>query len=138
GLFAGLGFQTGEQSEFDGHDEVLQKSVCVFWRLPCGRRRNGLYRRHAFRHSGTIDSFDTNHATMKIAVMALPGVFDTGLATILDALSTANELAPLQALASPPFEVCVVSPGKRVLSGQGLRVPVLAVQDCPAPDWVIV
>src|SRR3982074_3160152 len=32
---------------------------------------------------------------MKIVVLVLEGVFDTGLSTVLDALTTANELADL-------------------------------------------
>ncbi|MGH6755388.1 MAG: DJ-1/PfpI family protein, partial [Bradyrhizobium sp.] len=70
---------------------------------------------------------------MKIAVLVLDHVFDTGLATVLDALSTANELA-----GETRFEVSVVGVRARVSSGQGLTVPVVPFTDCPHPDWVIV
>ena len=33
---------------------------------------------------------------MKIAILAVDGVFDTGLAAVHDALQTANELAAMQ------------------------------------------
>jgi transcriptional regulator GlxA family with amidase domain len=75
---------------------------------------------------------------MKVAVLALQGVFDTGLATMLDALATANELAPLLALPGSPFEVVVVSTRRRVSSSLGLHVPVLPLEACPRPDWVLV
>lgn len=74
---------------------------------------------------------------MKVAVVALQGVFDTGLATMLDALGTANELAPLLALPAP-FEVVVVGANRRVSSAQGMRVPVQPFAACPRPDWVLV
>ena len=37
---------------------------------------------------------------MKIVVLALDGVFDTGLTAVLDTLVTANELAELQQMPS--------------------------------------
>jgi hypothetical protein len=40
---------------------------------------------------------------VNITVLALEGVFDTGLATVLDALTTANELAKLHACPGPQF-----------------------------------
>jgi hypothetical protein len=36
---------------------------------------------------------------MKIHVLVLDGVFDTGLATVLDAFATANELAEMSGMA---------------------------------------
>jgi hypothetical protein len=36
---------------------------------------------------------------MDIAVLALDGAFDTGLAAVMDAFTTANELAQVQGLA---------------------------------------
>ena len=46
---------------------------------------------------------------MRVQVLALSSVFDTGLATVLDAFGTANELAPMLGLPSPRFEVEIVS-----------------------------
>ncbi|HME40402.1 MAG TPA: helix-turn-helix domain-containing protein [Steroidobacteraceae bacterium] len=75
---------------------------------------------------------------MNIAVLALEGVFDTGLATVLDALSTANELGRLFACPGPHFNVQIVGVRRRVRSAQRLGVPVLPVGSCPRPDCVIV
>ena len=75
---------------------------------------------------------------MKILVLALDGVFDTGLATVLDALTTANELAAAQQLAIAPFDVRVVGLRRQVSTAQGLRVPVHALDPRERPDWVVV
>jgi hypothetical protein len=68
---------------------------------------------------------------MKIAVLALDGAFDTGLSTVLDAFTTANELAAWHGLDAPPFETQVVGTRARVASAQGLRIPVQALASCP-------
>ena len=70
--------------------------------------------------------------------MALNDVFDTGLATILDAFGTANELASMSGLDSLHFEVTVVGTRRKVITSQGLRVPVVPVTVHPAPELVIV
>jgi transcriptional regulator GlxA family with amidase domain len=75
---------------------------------------------------------------MKIYVLALDGAFDTGLATVLDALQTANELAEMSGLASPRFDVTVVGVRKAVKTSQGLTVPVAAPPMRIIPDWVVV
>ncbi|MGD9903354.1 MAG: GlxA family transcriptional regulator [Vicinamibacterales bacterium] len=61
---------------------------------------------------------------MKIGVLALDDVFDLGLAAVLDALRTANELIPASGLSITPFDVRVVGVRARVRTSQGLRVPV--------------
>lgn len=74
---------------------------------------------------------------MNIYVLALDSVFDTGLATVLDALTTANELAAMTGMDSISFKVSVVGVRKRVKTSQGLQVPL--VDDTGiAPDWVVV
>jgi transcriptional regulator GlxA family with amidase domain len=75
---------------------------------------------------------------MKVAVLALEGVFDTGLAIVLDALTTANELAASQPGASPPFDISVAGLRPNVRSAQQLGVPVRPASACPRPDLVIV
>src|SRR5690349_13072195 len=74
---------------------------------------------------------------MRISVLALDGVFDTGLATVIDAFQTANELAQLSGVSSSRFDVTLVGVRKTVKTAQGLTVPV-----CPvprrAPDCVVV
>src|ERR1700676_3601518 len=75
---------------------------------------------------------------MKIYVLALDGVFDTGLATVLDAFQTANELAEMSGLASPRFDVTIVGMRRAVKTSQGLIVPVTAAPLRIVPDCVVV
>jgi len=74
---------------------------------------------------------------MRVAVLALESVFDTGLATVLDAFQTANELAGLSGIASSRFDVTIVGVRRRVRTSLGLTVP---VRPAPgrAPDCVVV
>ena len=71
-------------------------------------------------------------------MLALDGVFDTGLATVLDAFETANELAEMSGLASPHFDVAIVGVRKAVKTSQGLSVPVATAPMRIIPDWVVV
>jgi len=73
---------------------------------------------------------------MKVHVLALNGVFDTGLATVLDAFQTANELAALSNLPSR-FEVTIVGVRRSVRSAQGLTVPVHPIGS-GVPECVVV
>lgn len=75
---------------------------------------------------------------MRVAVLALNGVFDTGLAILRDAFATANELAPLAGLPAPRFEVSIVGVRRTVRTALGLRVPVVPVARRGAPDWAVV
>jgi transcriptional regulator GlxA family with amidase domain len=75
---------------------------------------------------------------MKIDVLSLNGVFDTGLAAVLDAFATANELVAAQGLTSTTFEVTVVGLRRQVRSNQGFTVPVAPAKGRAAPDWVVV
>ena len=74
---------------------------------------------------------------MKISVLALESVFDTGLATVLDAFQTANELASLSGLSSSRFDVTIVGVRKTVKTSQGFSVPVRPVGK-RVPDCVVV
>ena len=74
---------------------------------------------------------------MKVNVLALDGVFDLGLAAVLDALQTANELIAVGNLAVPRFEVRIAGVRKSVKTSQGLTVPVHAAP-WRAPDCVVV
>src|SRR5262245_54370986 len=74
---------------------------------------------------------------MRVFVLALDHVFDTGLATVLDAFQTANELAELSGLSASRFDVSVVGVRKHVRTAQGLAVPVRAAGR-RAPDCVVV
>lgn len=75
---------------------------------------------------------------MRIAILALDGLFDTGLAVILDAFSLANKFAAAQMGGTPHFDVTIVSVRKRVRSGQGMQIPVQPITAALKPDWVIV
>jgi transcriptional regulator GlxA family with amidase domain len=73
---------------------------------------------------------------MRVFVLALNDVFDTGLATVLDAFQTANELAVLSNLPSR-FDVAIVSVRRSVKSSLGLTVPVRPVGK-HIPECVVV
>jgi transcriptional regulator GlxA family with amidase domain len=75
---------------------------------------------------------------MKIDVLSVNGVFDTGLAAVLDAFATANELAAAQGLASVSFDVSLVGLRRQVRTAQGFTVPVSAAEGRTLADWVIV
>src|SRR5579863_3919064 len=75
---------------------------------------------------------------MKIHVLALDSVFDTGLSVLLDAFQTANELAELSGMAAPRFDVAVVGVRNSVRTSQGLIVPVVAIPKRTVPDCVLV
>jgi transcriptional regulator GlxA family with amidase domain len=75
---------------------------------------------------------------MRICILALEELFDTGLIVTLDAFKLANNLAALQMGGTPRFEVSVVGVRKKVKSGQGLSIPVKAITPALKPDWVIV
>lgn len=75
---------------------------------------------------------------MKVNVLALDGVFDTGLAAMLDSFGTANELAELFGITSLRFEVSTVGVRAAVRTSQGLKVPVIPVARRAKPDLVMV
>ncbi|OZG72798.1 AraC family transcriptional regulator [Hahella sp. CCB-MM4] len=75
---------------------------------------------------------------MNISILALEGVFDTGLATVLDAFATANELSQMANIQSPGYNISVVGVRPQVHSSLGMTVPVIATTEGPSPDWVII
>jgi transcriptional regulator GlxA family with amidase domain len=75
---------------------------------------------------------------MRIFVLVLDGVFDTGLATVLDALTMAGKLARATGLATPGFDITVTGMRPLVRSALGMQVPVRDIDTAPAPDWVVV
>jgi transcriptional regulator GlxA family with amidase domain len=75
---------------------------------------------------------------MTIYVFALNGVFDTGLATVLDVFGTANELAAMSGLSVSRFEITIVSISENVKTSKGLTVPVSLLPLKRKPDCVIV
>jgi len=75
---------------------------------------------------------------MRIAVLALEGLFDTGLTVTLDAFSTANSLAAKLLGGTPRFDLTIVGVRRKVRSGQGLTIPVNPITPALKPDWVVV
>jgi transcriptional regulator GlxA family with amidase domain len=75
---------------------------------------------------------------MRISVLALDGLFDTGLSVTLDAFLVANSLSARTMGGTPRFDVSVVGVRKRVRSRHGMSVPVQPIAPKPKPDWVIV
>ena len=76
--------------------------------------------------------------TMRIAILALTDLFDTGLIVTLDTFKLANKFSALRMGGTPRFEVSVVGVRRKVKSGQGLSIPVKAITPALKPDWVIV
>src|SRR3954468_12487986 len=74
---------------------------------------------------------------MRVSVLVLDNVFDTGLATVLDAFQTANELADVSGLSSSRFDVTILGVRKNVKTSQGFTVPVRPMAK-RVPDCVVV
>ena len=75
---------------------------------------------------------------MRIAILALDELFDTGLVVTLDALTLANRFAAKQKGGTARFDLSVVGVRRKVRSGQGFSIPVKAIASVQKPDWVIV
>ena len=74
---------------------------------------------------------------MRIHVLALNGVFDTGLSAVLDAFGTANTLAQMSGVSSLRFQLKVVGLHKSITTARGLSLPVMAAARAPTPDAVV-
>ena len=74
---------------------------------------------------------------MRIHVLALNGVFDTGLAAVLDAFGTANALAEMTGISSLRFQTKVVGLSKSIKTARGLSMSVTAAARAPTPDAVV-
>jgi transcriptional regulator GlxA family with amidase domain len=75
---------------------------------------------------------------MRTAILALEGLFDTGLTVMLDALTLANKFSVQQTGGRALFDLSIVGVRRKVRSGQGLPIPVQAITQDLKPDWVIV
>lgn len=75
---------------------------------------------------------------MKMQVVALEGVFDTGLACLLDTFDIANALADTMGMPQACFDVTLVGVRRRVCSGQGWRLPVRPACDAGEADVLLV
>ena len=75
---------------------------------------------------------------MQIAVLVVDGLFDSGLSSVLDVLSTANTLRDQIENAPLPFEVTIVGNGQEIRTGHGLRLKTTAVTKLRAkPDLLV-
>src|SRR5580692_9756199 len=74
---------------------------------------------------------------MRIHILALNGVFDTGLAAVLGAFGTANTLAEMTGISSLRFQMKIVGLHKRITTARGLSMPVVAAARAPTPDAVV-
>ncbi len=75
---------------------------------------------------------------MRIFVLALNEVFDTGLTTLLDTFGTANDLAESAGTPSTRFDVTVVGVRSHVHTSHGLLVPIRLATRLARPDVVLV
>jgi transcriptional regulator GlxA family with amidase domain len=75
---------------------------------------------------------------MKIALLVVDDIFDSGLATVLDVLAAANTLRQDVGIEDSIFEVTTVAVGDSVVTGHGLRLQTtpLAQLECK-PDLLI-
>jgi transcriptional regulator GlxA family with amidase domain len=74
---------------------------------------------------------------MRVSILAIDGVFDTGLAALLDVFRLANNLS-LRERGVAPFDVSLVGVRRKVLSAQGFGIPVQAIaSEGPPPDWAV-
>jgi transcriptional regulator GlxA family with amidase domain len=74
---------------------------------------------------------------MRISVLVLQDVFDSGLSVVLDTLATANDLSA-EAGRPKPFEVSVCGLRRRVTTQHGLSVPVMPQRAAARADVVVV
>jgi len=75
---------------------------------------------------------------MRLAILALDELFDTGLTVMLDAFTLANKFSDRLMGGTPHFDLTIVGVRRKVRSGLGLAIPVRAVTPELKPDWVIV
>ncbi|KAA0700307.1 helix-turn-helix domain-containing protein [Neorhizobium sp. P12A] len=75
---------------------------------------------------------------MRISVLALDDVFDTGLTVTLDAFALANKFSSRMMGGTPHFDMTLVGVRRKVRSGLGFTIPVKSVTDELKPDWVII
>ncbi|MGP4004223.1 GlxA family transcriptional regulator [Streptomyces sp. 8N706] len=76
---------------------------------------------------------------MKVSVLVVDDVFDSGLTSVLDVLQTANELRDELEQPPPPWEVtCVGVCGGSVRTGAGLVLETTPAHSVAAPDVLVV
>jgi transcriptional regulator GlxA family with amidase domain len=75
---------------------------------------------------------------MRISVLAVPGLFDSGLSAVLDVLATANALREEVAASVLPFEVTVAGTGASVRTAHGLHLATTPLAELETvPDLLV-
>ncbi|MEV6841524.1 helix-turn-helix domain-containing protein [Streptomyces sp. NPDC051133] len=74
---------------------------------------------------------------MRIAVLVLDGVFDSGLASALDVLGTANEMRQQVTDPPPAWDVEVVGFSDHAVTGAGHVVPTAPVSEVAPDQWLV-
>jgi len=75
---------------------------------------------------------------MQLTILAIEGVFDTGLTVFLDAFSAANDLGAVLLETAPQFDVSIVGVRDTVRTACGLEVPVGPIDPASRPEWVLI
>jgi transcriptional regulator GlxA family with amidase domain len=75
---------------------------------------------------------------MRVSVLVLDGVFDSGLSVVLDTLATANDLAAEGGRRAARNDVVVCGLSRAATTQQGLRIALAPAGAGPRPDVVIV
>ncbi|MFO0777542.1 MAG: helix-turn-helix domain-containing protein [Nitrospira sp.] len=75
---------------------------------------------------------------MRIYIVALQNTFDTGLSTLLDTFSIANELAASSKALTTRFDVTIVGVRSRVTTSHGLSIPARRATGLAHPDIALV
>ena len=82
---------------------------------------------------------DGTVSDMRISVLAVPDLFDSGLSAVLDVLATANALREEVAASVLPFEVTVAGNGTSVRTAHGLQLATTPLAELDTvPDLLIV
>lgn len=75
---------------------------------------------------------------MRVHILVLEEVFDTGLAALLDTLGVANDLALGNGEASLPFDLSVIGVRQRVRTSRRFSVPLTSPRPDVAPDILLI
>jgi transcriptional regulator GlxA family with amidase domain len=76
---------------------------------------------------------------MRMTILVLDGVFDTGLTVLLDTFSTANELAAAdRGIRRPLFDVKLVGARRHIRTALGMTTTVEPAGAVQKPEWAIV
>jgi transcriptional regulator GlxA family with amidase domain len=75
---------------------------------------------------------------MKVSVLAYDGIFDSGLAAVLDVLDTANAMRDELDSPPPEWQVTTVAKGRRARTGAGHIVHCAALADARDTDLLII